>query len=61
MPVITIELYEGRTVEQKREMAKAITDAVVRIGKTTPEGTHIIFKDIKKSDWATAGKLVSDA
>ncbi len=60
MPVITVEMYEGRTVEQKRELAKAITDAVVRIAKTTPEGTHVIYKDVKKSDWAIAGKLASD-
>ncbi len=60
MPVITIELYEGRTVEQKRELAKAITDAVVRIAKTTPEATHIVYRDVKKTDWAIAGKLASD-
>jgi 4-oxalocrotonate tautomerase len=60
MPVVTVEMYEGRTAEQKREMAKAITEAVVRIAKTTPEATHIIFKDVKKSDWAIAGKLASE-
>jgi 4-oxalocrotonate tautomerase len=61
MPVITVEMYEGRTDDQKRQLAKAITDAVVRIAKTTPEATHIVFKDVKKSDWAIAGKLASDA
>ncbi len=61
MPIVRIELFEGRTHEQKAELAKAITDAVARIGKTTPEATQVIFVDIPKSDWATAGKLASDA
>ncbi len=60
MPVVTVELLEGRTAEQKRELAKAITDAVVNIAKAPREGTWVIFNDVKKSDWATGGKLLSD-
>ena len=57
MPVIEIKLWEGRTREQKAEMAKRITDAVVEIGKTAPENVQIIFCDSAKCDWAIAGKL----
>jgi 4-oxalocrotonate tautomerase len=60
MPNITIQWYAGRTQQQKRELAAAITDAVVRIGKTTPDQVHIIFEDIEKSNWASSGKLASD-
>ena len=28
MPVVIVELWEGRTVEQKRNLVKAITDAI---------------------------------
>lgn len=61
MPNINIELFEGRTVEQKREFAEVITRETCRILKTTPDGVSIIFRDIKKSDWATNGKLCSDS
>ncbi|MBI4220212.1 MAG: tautomerase family protein [Chloroflexi bacterium] len=57
MPVIHVHMYEGRTREQKAELAQAITDDVVRIMKTTPEATHVIYHDTKRADWATAGKL----
>ena len=57
MPVIEIKLWEGRTREQKAEIAKRITDTVVEVGKTTPEHVQIIFSDHAKSDWAIAGKL----
>ena len=61
MPIVRVELWSGRTEEQKRELAKAITEAVVRIAKTTPEDTHVIFTDIDKANWAHAGKLATDA
>jgi 4-oxalocrotonate tautomerase len=60
MPNITIQWYAGRTREQKRELVAAITEAVVRIGKTTPEQVHIVFQDVEKSDWGVSGKLAAD-
>ncbi len=60
MPIVTVQLFPGRTTEQKREMAKEITDAVVRIANTTPEATHVIFQDVSQSDWAEAGTLMSE-
>ncbi len=61
MPMVHVQLYPGRTHQQKAELAKAITDAVVRIAKTTPEATHVIFTEIPKEHWANAGVLASDA
>lgn len=60
MPNITIQWYAGRTNDQKRELTKAITEVVVKIGKTTPDQVHIVFQDIEKSDWGWNGKLASD-
>ena len=71
MPTIEVKWFEGRSTEQKAKFAKADiakakfakakTDAVVEIGETTPDATHIIYHDIKKSDWAQSGKLVSES
>ena len=60
MPIVRVEMYPGRTHEQKAELAKAITEAVVNIAKTTPEATTVIFQDVPKEDWAEAGVLASD-
>ncbi len=60
MPNITIQWYAGRTDQQKRELVTAITDAMVKIGKTTPDQVHIVFQDIEKSNWGHNGKLASD-
>ena len=60
MPNITIQWYAGRTTEQKRELTRAITEAVVKIGKTTPDQVHIVFQDVERSNWGWNGKLASD-
>jgi len=61
MPLITVQMFEGRTPEQKRELVAALTDAVVRIAKTTPEATQVIIQDVPRENWAFAGKLASDS
>ena len=60
MPNITIQWFAGRTTDQKRELTRAITEAVVRIGNTTPDQVHIVFQDVEKADWGWNGKLASE-
>ena len=60
MPNITIQWYAGRTAQQKREITAAITEAMVKIGKSTPDQVHIVFHNVEKSDWGVNGRLASD-
>lgn len=60
MPTIHVEMFEGRTEEQKRQYAKTLTEASVQVLGCSPQAVDVIFYDIKKSDWATGGKLHSD-
>lgn len=60
MPMVRIELSAGRTVEQKRAVARAVTDAMVSICNCTPESVHVVFFDVATNDWAVAGRLLGD-
>ncbi|MBX3635091.1 MAG: 4-oxalocrotonate tautomerase [Rubrivivax sp.] len=60
MPSIHVELFEGRSVEQKRALAQALTDAVVKTLGGSPEAVDIVFRDVARHDWATGGRLWSD-
>ena len=60
MPVVTVEMWEGRTIEQKRQLAEGITASFAEIG-TDPKAVQIIIKDIPKHNWAIGGKLASEA
>ena len=57
MPIVTIEWYEGRSPEQKKELAEKLTELLVDVGKTQREHVWIRFKDSSKSDWAMGGEL----
>lgn len=61
MPVVTVQMYEGRTVEQKRALVEAITKAVVDIAKTTPDQVNVVFQDVPRHNWGWNGKLASDS
>ena len=60
MPTIHVELFAGRTVDQKRALAQALTDATVRTLGGSPEAVDVIFTDVQKHDWASGGRLWSD-
>jgi len=60
MPVVTVEMWEGRSIEQKRTLTEGITETFSKIG-TSPDKLIIIFKDNAKHNWAQGGKLASDS
>lgn len=60
MPNITIQWYAGRTERRKRQLVAAITEAMVTLGKMTPDQVHIVFQDVEKSNWGVNGRLASD-
>lgn len=60
MPHIRIELSTGRTIEQKRKAAAAITDALVRELGCTRESVSLVFSDVDDHDWAAGGSLLCD-
>jgi 4-oxalocrotonate tautomerase len=61
MPTINVQLFEGRTAEQKRAFVQAVTEATVKTLECAPESVDILIHEIKREHWATGGKLWSDA
>lgn len=57
MPVVTIEMYEGRTTEQKQELVEAITDAMVDHADAPRESLDVIIHDVPKENWGRNGLL----
>jgi ureidoacrylate peracid hydrolase len=60
LPFVTIEMWEGRTVAQKRRLVRAITDAVVTYADAKPDHLHVVIHDTPKESWGRAGILSSD-
>ncbi len=60
MPIVQIELLEGRTVAQKRSLVEKVTQAIVESIGAPAENISIIIRDMPKENYAKAGKLASD-
>jgi len=58
MPVVIVEMWEGRTDEQKEELIRGITEAFERIG-VPAEALNIIIHDVPKTNWGLRGKQAS--
>jgi 4-oxalocrotonate tautomerase len=56
MPIVHIELLEGRTQEQKNEMVKEVTEAIVKTTGANRDEVHIVINDMEKGNYAVGGK-----
>ena len=60
MPVVTIDMWEGRTIEQKKQLVEGVTSVIVEKLGIAPESITIVIRDNPKHNWATGGKLASE-
>lgn len=60
MPVVTVAMYEGRSLDTKRQLAKEITEVVSRLTGVTEQGVHVIIDEVKRENWAIGGLLWPD-
>jgi len=59
MPIVNIQLIEGRTAEQKETLIKNVTDACVESVDCTPESVRILLSDVEVQDFGVAGESVA--
>lgn len=55
MPLVRIELFEGRSEDDKQRMIREVTKAMADSLNIDKEDVDIIIQEIKKKDWATGG------
>ena len=60
MPIVQIEILEGRTLEQKRNMVKEVTESICKNMNCLPERVSIIIREMPKEHLAIAGELAID-
>ncbi|MBJ7600552.1 MAG: 4-oxalocrotonate tautomerase [Candidatus Nephthysia bennettiae] len=60
MPVVTVQMFRGRTLEQKRALVRAITDAMVEHAGAKPDALIVVIQETEPENWAMAGRLAAD-
>ncbi len=60
MPFVTVHMWEGRSVAQKRALVAAITQAMVDHAGARPDALHVAISEYPKENWGRAGVLGID-
>jgi 4-oxalocrotonate tautomerase len=60
MPLVTVHLLEGRTLDQKRRLVARITDALIEEAGARREMIQVRFLEVSKEDWGRGGLLGLD-
>ena len=59
MPIIRVEMFK-RTQEQKRNLARDLTEAFVNTCGGSKEAIKILITEVDKNDWASGGIITAD-
>ena len=60
MPIVHVELFQGRSLEQKRELVRGITEVVSRTCGVAAEGVHVLIEETTRENWARGAVLNID-
>ncbi len=60
MPIVLVNIKEGRSVEQKRAMVEKMTAVICETMEVKPASVRIIINDMKNENFAIGGTLVCD-
>ncbi len=61
VPIIRVEMFKGRTPEQKKAIARELVDGFIRgAGGGKPESFNVVFVDVDKQDWAHGYDMMNE-
>jgi 4-oxalocrotonate tautomerase len=60
VPIVTIQLWEGQSTQNKRAMARQVTDVLSPFMNNKPDAITIVFQEIPLDSWARGGELTID-
>lgn len=60
MPIIRIEMWEGRTKDQKSELVESFSKEMSRITGCGIDSVYVVIDEVKKENWGIAGELCSE-
>ncbi|WP_088043762.1 tautomerase family protein [Bacillus sp. EAC] len=55
MPIIQIQMLEGRSTELKKELMKEINEVVCRTLEVLPVQVKVLINEYPKGNWSTGG------
>lgn len=59
MPFIQVSILQGRTVEQKHDLMRKLTDAAADALGSDPQRIRVAIYEVSPDEWAIGGEPVS--
>ena len=60
MPVIRVEIWEGRSIDQKRQLVEVLSKETARITGCGLSSVYVIIDEVKKENWGAGGELCAE-
>ncbi|UXS28359.1 4-oxalocrotonate tautomerase [Staphylococcus delphini] len=60
MPIVTVQLLEGRSDEQLKNLVKEVTDAVESTTHADRSAISVVIQEMKKEHYGVSGVRKSD-
>jgi len=59
MPIVRVEMFEGRDRETKQKLVKSLTAEMARVTGCSEASVHVVITDVSKEDWSIGGELAA--
>ncbi len=56
MPFVRIDMWKGRTEEEKAKIIQKVTEAIVESCGCPKEAVTVVIDDISKENWGSGGE-----
>jgi len=60
MPIVMVNVKEGRSLEKKRAMIEGITKVLCDTMEVQPSSVRIVVNEMRNEDFAIGGVLICD-
>jgi 4-oxalocrotonate tautomerase len=60
MPIVRVEILEGRTAERKAELIRRVTAAVVDTLEVRAEQVRVLLYELPAEHWAVGGQSMAE-
>lgn len=60
MPLVTVDIWEGRSIDVKKKLVKEITRVVSEVIGCPESAVEVIIRDIPMHNWGIGGELASE-
>ena len=60
MPIVRINMFPGRSEEQKERLAETIAQAMHDIAGSNKAGVHVVFEEVEVGDWYQGGRMLGE-